>query len=257
MTGNTLDNISIILVETLQPGNIGSVARAMKNMGLRRLKLVNPKKIHNAESKKMAGKALDLIEQAQLYETFAEAVEDENVLIATTSARDRKVRQRFYTPRQIGPMVREYARSQRVALVFGSEKRGLSEAQIARCQYLASIPADSEHPVLNLAQSVMVMAYEIFSAADLVDSADEGTSRLELSSQQEREQMFSQIEQVLVNIGFLPSHNPGRIMRSLRRILSHSDLTRRDIQILRGIFSQVEWYVEEGQRLGLDQVKKR
>lgn len=250
-SADIFENISVVLVDTVQPGNIGSAARAMCNMGLSRLKLVNPRGVLSSECLKMAGKAVDVVTGAGVFNSLGEALQDENVVVATTSSRDRAAKQRLFSPREIAPLVRQYAASQKVALVFGSEKRGLMDDHLALCQYLVTIPAHSGHPVLNLAQAVMVLAYEIYSCGE-VDLSPPA----ELASQQMREEMFEHVEKTLLRIGFLSSSNPGHIMNSVRRFLGKAELTPRDIQIVRGILSQVEWFAAEGHRLEEEKIKK-
>jgi tRNA/rRNA methyltransferase len=239
------ENISVVLVGTRKGGNIGAVARAMKNMGLERLKLVGPRELITEECQMMAGKAIHLVNSADVYSSLDDAVTRDQLIVGTTSLRKREKSQRIYTPREIAPLIRENAVTQRVALVFGPERRGLSDNQLARCQYLVSIPSNPEHSVLNLAQAVLVLTYEIF-----INTQVEGEGALDLASDQEREQMFRSMEEVLVKIGFLSSQNPEHIMRSIRRFLGRADLTPRDVKILRGIMSQVQWYEEEGHKLG-------
>ncbi len=234
-----MNNISVVLVETQKGGNIGSAARAMKNMGLQHLKLVSPREGMNEQCQRRAGKAIDLVTSAKIYATLDEAVEDENIVIGTTSARKRKGKQKTHTPREIAPRLCEYGKSQRVALVFGPERSGLTDAHLARCQYLVSIPASPDSPVLNLAQAVQVLSYEIFTA-----QPPESDSSFQLASDGEREEMFADMQRVLVDIGFLNSQNPDHIMRSIRRFLGRADLTSRDVRILRGMMSQMEWYVD-------------
>ena len=248
---NALDNVSVVLVETLQPGNIGSAARAMSNMGLSRLKLVNPRGVLSSDSLKMAGSAAELVTGAAVYSTLPEAVAQEAVVFGTTSSRDRLARRRIYPVREAAALVREYAASQPVALVFGSEKRGLSEEHLALCQYLVTIPAHAGYPVLNVAQAVMLFAYELFLAEGAAI-----TQPPALATQETREEMFRHMEETLLRIGFLSEENPGHIMRSIRRFLGRADLTARDIQILRGIFTQMEWYAEEGHKLPPEKVRK-
>ena len=157
----------------------------------------------------------------------------------------------MHTPREIAPLIQEQAGFQRVALVFGPERRGLSDSQLARCQYLVSVPSNPDYSVLNLAQAVMVLAYEIF-----ISTQGAGGEALELASDQEREQMFRRVEEVLVQIGFLSSQNPEHIMRSIRRFLGRADLTPRDVKILRGIMSQMQWYAQEGHKLPGEKIQK-
>ena len=244
-------NISVVLVGTHKGGNIGAVARAMKNMGLERLKLVGPWEQVTEECRMMAGKAIHLVNSADVYSTLDDAVSRDHLIVGTTSLRKRERSQRMYTPREIAPLIREHAGFQRVALVFGPERSGLSDNQLARCQYLVSIPSNPEHPVLNLAQAVMVLTYEIFISIQV-----EGDGTLDLASDEEREQMFRSMKEVLVKIGFLSSQNSGHIMRAIRRFLGRADLTPRDVKILRGIMSQVKWYEEEGHKVLGDRGKK-
>jgi TrmH family RNA methyltransferase len=246
-----LDRISIVLVDTLQPGNIGSAARAMSNMGLSRLKLVNPRGVFSTECLKMAGNAADLVSSAEVFATLGEAVAAENIVIGTTSSRDRLQKGRTQTPREMAKLVREYAATQRVALVFGSEKRGLSDQQLAYCQYRVTIPAHPAYPVLNLAQAVMVLAYEVYNSVE-----SDLNQAFELASQEDRDQMFEHLERMLLRIGFLSSSNPDHITNAIRRFLGRADLTTRDLQILRGIFSQMEWFADHGHTLPPDKVRK-
>lgn len=245
-----LDNISFVLVETASGGNIGAAARAMKNMGLERLKLVNPQGYMNDECRMFAGRALSVVEASRVYSSLDEALAGENLVIGTTSARGRK-EQHVHTPRQVAPLIREHARSERVGLIFGPERIGLTDAQLARCQYQVSIPASPNYPVLNLAQAVMVLSYEIFN------SEAPGPKKVQkLATDEKRERMFQQMEEVLIEIGFLSSDNPHPIMRSIRRFLGRADLTSRDVRILRGIMSQMEWYLRRGRELPPERVRK-
>ena len=212
----------------------------MKNMGLQHLKLVSPGERINEQCRRMAGKAVELVHSAQIYSSLDEALTEENVVIGTTSARKRKAQQRIHTPREIAALLRKYGKSQRVALVFGTERSGLSDPHLARCQYLVSIPSNLDHPVLNLSQAVLILAYEILTAFPISSNGN-----LKLASDEEREQMFSDMQRVLLDIGFLNPKNPSHIMRSIRRFLGRADLTPRDVQILRGIMTQMEWYAKK------------
>ena len=242
----------MVLVETLQGGNIGATARALKNMGLKRLKLVRPRGHLNQECVKMAGKASDLLTAAQVHPSFDEAVAGESLLVGTTSARDRKPNQRLYTPKEIAPIVCDCARSEHVALVFGPENSGLTDSQLAQCQYLVSVPAYWEHPVLNVAQSAMILAYEVFNIEN-----SQSNKHLPLASHRQREGMFDHVQRVLLHIGFLNGKNPHTIMRAIRRFLGRADLTPRDVQIMRGIMSHMEWYAQEGHKLPPEEVRKQ
>ena len=247
----TLSNISVILVGTLQGGNIGSVARAMHNMGLRNLKLVNPERFLNPECQRMAGKAMNIVREAKVYSSLEKAIAKEHVLVGTTSARDRKPKQRFCTPREIASIVYKYAQSQRLGLVFGPERGGLTDDQLAHCQYLAHVPANSDYPVLNLAQAVMILAYEIFQL-----KGSQLQEHSPLASAKQRARMFTHVEQTLIAIGFLSSGHPAPTMRTIRRLFGRAELAPRDVQIIRGIMSHMEWYVRRGCQLPAQKVRK-
>lgn len=238
-----LENITVVLVETLQAGNIGSAARAIKNMGLGRLKLVRPAQPINQECRMMAAGALDVVEAAQIFPSLDEALADEQLVVGTTSHRERKPRQPLKSPRRLAPMIRGQAQSHRVALLFGSERGGLDDQTLSRCRYLVSIPASQQHPVLNVAQSVMILAYEIFSAQPEGPAPRQG-----LATDRQREQMFRHVEKALTRIGFFAADNQDHLMKSIRNLFV-PDLTRRDIRIVRGMMSQIEWYAREGHRI--------
>lgn len=232
-----LENCTIVLFEPRNAGNIGSTARAMKNMGLRRLKLVCPTSL-DAECERMAVGAVDVVENAAHFDSLDEALQEEQVIIGTTSSRGRRARRKIYYPREIVPRIWHYARRQRVAILFGPERRGLSQDQLVGCQYLVMIPGNPSFPTLNLAQSVLVLSYELFS----FEGGTVGEPSPRLASHRERERMFKHMKKVLLEIGFLDPNNPDHIMRSIRRFLGQADLSSRDIKIVRGMMSQMGWY---------------
>jgi len=248
------ENVSTILVSPLNSGNIGSVARALKNMGFRRLKLVEPVEHLSEPARMMAVHACDVLESAMVYPTLEAALADEVVVFGTTSFRARRLRTKVSRSDEIGPLIRAEAAHRRVGLVFGSERGGLSEDELARCQHLVTIPADESCPTLNLSHAVLALAYEI-SRADV--SGETSAEPAVLADQESLEQMYRHIEDTLLKIGFLSRGNPGHIMRSLRRILSRSELTPRDVQILRGIMNQMDWYSNQGHLLPAEKVEKR
>jgi TrmH family RNA methyltransferase len=223
----------------------------MMNMGILRLKLVDPQFSVDSQCRKMALGAVSLVEGAEVFTTLEAALKDEHISVGTSSIRGRRQRTQLYTPRDLAPTLWKYLRDHRVCFVFGSERDGLSEEQLALCQYVVSVPTNPEFPTLNLAQAVMIMAYETRCCQEK-DPAE----KMALAPSAQREQMFDHVEEVLIEIGFLSRSNPGHIMRSIRRFLGAADLTDRDVQILRGIMSQMKWYVEEGRFLDSERVKK-
>lgn len=235
-----LDAFSVILVRTRKGGNIGSVARAMRNMGLSRLKLVAPEEVLTDECRWMAGRAVTLVEQARIYDDWEAAIADEQVLVGTTSHRARRQPRPLEAPRALAPRLAAMAGQNRIALVFGSERQGLSDDLLARCDVLASIPVNPDHPTLNLAQAVLVMAYEVFLAAG--GGAPEVLP--ERATHAEREGLYAHLERVLHTIGFFGTQNPVHLMKDFRRIFATAALTPRDVRILRGVLSRMDWYVQ-------------
>lgn len=250
---SSLSNISIVLVRPGVPGNIGSAARAMKNMGLSRLKLVSPADPLGQESRMMAVSAFDVVERAEIFASLEEALAEEQIVAGTTSVRGRRERMRIEDPRGLSGRLVEAAESQRVAVLFGPERSGLNEAELALCQHLLSIPAAPEFPTLNLAQAVLIVCYELFFREE---ASREENGLPTLASHEELAGMYDHLEDTLTSIGFLSTGNPGHIMRSIRRILSKAEMTPRDVRIIRGIAKQVDWFVEQGRNLDPERLRK-
>jgi tRNA/rRNA methyltransferase len=241
---NSLDNIAIVLIRPQFAGNIGSVSRAMKNMGLSRLILVSPAQdALSPEARMMATSAKDILEKAEVFPRQEDALAGFR-WIAGTSARKGRNRGPFISPREISPEIIAHARSIPVAILFGPEDKGLTNEELAPCQALISMPTHQNLPSLNLAQAVMILCYELYMAT-LANQAG-GPSRpgpfLKLAEFQRVEGMYAHLEKLLLHIGFLDPKNPRRIMHTLRRLFGRANLSDRDVAILRGIFRQLEWY---------------
>jgi len=230
----SLHSLIIILVEPQSPGNIGMVCRAMKNMGLSRLRIVAGCNHLDPEALKFAVSAKDLLEQAELFSTLSDALEDISISVATTR-RSGKYRQELLPPPQAaqallnGPGL--------AALVFGREDHGLSTADLSLCSLQATIPSSSEYGSLNLAQAVLIFCYELFGSAASTAPVQTRTT----APSGEIEPLFSHMENTLLRIGHLNPQNPEHIMRFLRRILFRAELDSHEVAILRGMFSQIDW----------------
>jgi TrmH family RNA methyltransferase len=282
MANDPLKNITIVLVRPQYAGNIGSVCRAMKNMGLSRLNLVSPGQDPlSAEARMMATSAKDILQEAKIFPSLEEALQGFR-WVAGTSARKGTNRGPFIPPREICPEILQHARSIPVALLFGPEDRGLTNRELDPCHALISIPTHPGLSSLNLAQAVIIMGYELYLASlQEMRIADyglrnekrsrkemelrngecgrgkekregKGEARLTpglpapLAEFQKIERMYAHLEQLLLRIGFLDANNPKRIMHTLRRIFGRANLCDRDVAILRGIFRQLEWYATNG-----------
>ena len=230
-----LPRIRIVLVEPQHPGNIGAAARAMKTMGLSNLALVRPEKFPHKDATDMAVGAADVLEQAQVFSNLRSAVAD-CAYVVGSSARLRSLPHNTSTPRELAARLVREIRG-RVALLFGPERVGLSNADFELCHALVSVPADPKFRVLNLAATVQILCYEL----RLADGAQlRGAPAREPVDQNEMELFFQHLERVLVDIKFLNPRHPRQLMRRLKRMYSRAAPDQNEMNILRGILAAIE-----------------
>lgn len=241
-----LDNIRIVLVNTTHPGNIGGVARAMKNMGLKNLYLVEPKRYPAEEAVWRAGHAADLLDNAVVTETLDEAL-GECGLIFGTSARERAIPWPLFNPRESALKAVAESGVHEVAIVFGREDRGLTNEELQKCHMHLNIPTGDEYSSLNLAAAVQVVAYELRMAAfgDGLPSMKEsqGDKRewdVKAASSAGMEHFYKHLEQVLVDIKFLDPKLPRQTMTRLRRLFNRVRLDEMELAMLRGVLRNVD-----------------
>lgn len=236
-----LANIKIVLVETSHPGNIGGVARAMKNMGLTQLALVNPNDYPSHTASSRASGAGDVLANAQVFKSLEEAVADCSLVVGA-SARLRKVAWPQLDVRQTATLALEKSANQ-VALVFGREDSGLSNAEMDRCHYLAHIPSNPDYTSLNLAAAVQVFAYECRMACQPVVEQAKGY-RHDVASSEQMEGFYGHLHQALQDIEFLDPDKNARFMRRMRRLFNRSQLDVKEVDILRGILTAAQRQVQ-------------
>ena len=230
-------SIRIVLVGTTHPGNIGAVARAMKNMGLSDLVLVEPRYFPHPEATARASGADDLLENARVVERLADAIDD-CVFVAGASARSRSINWPCLNAREAAARALEESTAGRVAaLVFGPEKSGLSNEDLDLCNALLSIPTNPEFSSLNLAMAVQVVSYEIRSQQG--DEIPEPESDVPPASSGSLEHFYKELEVLLLDIGFLDPDNPRHLMRRLRRLYARAEPDQNEINILNGILSSI------------------
>jgi len=237
-----LDSISILLVRPKFHENIGSVARAMKNMGLSRLMVVNGCSPLHPDAYKLASGAEDILERAEEFSTLGEAISEMGCVAGTTS-RGRKEIRPFLTPKTLAKRLIPLSMKNSIGLAFGSEKEGLTNEELTLCHLCVRIPSVESFASLNLAQTVMVVCYELFQA-----SADIPKQAVHLAKAEQLERMFEHMEETLVHIGFLDSAHPKKIMRAMRNLLGRSQMDEREVQILQGIWSQMDRYLRIGKK---------
>jgi TrmH family RNA methyltransferase len=230
-----LDNISVVLVDTKTPGNIGAAARCMMNMGLSNLILVRPPADQSSEAQKLAAGAHCVLEKAQTFFTLRDAVSHFGLVIGASRHQSRQ-RRNFHTPRILAEKVLPFLSGNRIAIVFGNEVNGLENDDIALCHELVSIPSSSAFPSLNLSHAVMVVAYELFVAAQAELPASDRT----LAPSGELEKFYEHLQKLLQGMGFIDKAHPEHMMFSLRQLFGRARLDSRDVSILRGILSQME-----------------
>jgi tRNA (cytidine32/uridine32-2'-O)-methyltransferase len=243
-----LPRVRIVLVSTSHPGNIGAAARAMRTMGLSQLWLVSPREFPSPEATAMASGADAILDAARVVATLDDALAG-CVRVYGTTPKPRRVPMPELAPREAAPRLLEAAAAAEVALVFGNERIGLTNADVERCHAAVKIPTSAEYESLNLAQAVQVLGYELRLAALAADGsgASDAPSAPPLIDPDEApadaarlEAFFAHLESTLAAVDFFKGRPAYTIMRRLRRIFLRADLSNREVLILRGILADVE-----------------
>ena len=234
MAADILKNIRFVLCETAHPGNIGAAARALKTMGLSQLVLVAPARFPDPQAEWLAVNAADVLKGARVCDTLDEALAGSAFSVACT-ARPRAVAAPMVAAREAAARLVKVARRQPVALVFGNETYGLTAAETAKCQLLATIPADPRYASLNVAAAVQVLAYELRLAA-LGPTMRSWSGKPPVHATHEKiERFYEQLERSLLAAGFLNPRNPKKLMARLRRLFGRTQLEQEEINILHGV----------------------
>ena len=232
-----LENIAVVLHEPHYPENIGAAVRAAKNMGISRFLVVNPADCDLTRILRMATHhSEDLVLGIEVHDRFEEALESFQYVVGST-ARTGSHRQFVKNPRQLAKELIPISQKNHVALLFGPEASGLANEHIRHCDALVTIPT-AGFSSINLAQAVMIMVYEIFTAAS--EKKERFTPRL--ATRGELESMYLQLKDTLTKINFINPENPDYWMKSIRRFFSRVQLRGRDVQLIRGICRQIDWY---------------
>ncbi len=246
-----LSNIRIVLVRPRGSGNIGSVARAMKNLGASELAIVGEARTGSFWARAMAVHGRDVLNDAKRYDTLRAAVADCALVVGTT-CRSGLYRSHSQSPRVLAPQIVAAARAGKVALIFGPEDHGLSNKDLAPCQLLLTIPTDPNYQSLNVAQAAVICLYEIYMAA--ID--DPPQTPIDRATAEDVERLFDRMRAALLKVGFLDSENPEHMILALRRILGRAGLEEKDVRILTGLFRQVEWYTGQGWKVAEEKQKR-
>ena len=232
-----LANIRIVLTRTSHPGNIGAAARAMKTMGLSQLVLVEPAVFPNSQADAMAAGSTDLLAQARVCATLAEALADTTLALGV-SARRRDIVSEVLTPPEASIRLLTEAQAGPVALVFGNETSGLSNEELSLCQGLVTIAANPDYSSLNLAAAVQVLSYEIRQA--WLGHASWPQPEMDAATGDEIEKFYGHMETALAELEFLNPGSPGKLMLKLRRLFARTRLAKEEVNILRGILTAAQ-----------------
>jgi tRNA/rRNA methyltransferase len=247
-----LDNIIIVLHRPRYPENIGSAARAMRNMGIHQLVLVEPENFDLTQVRKLATHAAaDVVQNIKCHESLKAALADCHYVVGTT-ARLGGERQVVTLPSKMAEKLVAISRSNRVAIVFGPEDRGLSNEDIRLCHQLVNIPT-AQFASLNLAQAVMVMCYEMFTAG--AGAGEEFSPRL--AARHELDGMYDQLKDILVRISFINPENPDYWLNNLRHFFSRLQLRAKEVRVIRGICRQIDWYGKKCFQEGLQKAGRK
>jgi tRNA (cytidine32/uridine32-2'-O)-methyltransferase len=231
-------DIRVVLVETSHPGNIGAVARAMKNMGLEQLVLVRPKEFPHSEASARASGASDVLEKALVVDRLEDGIADCGFIVATT-ARDRDQNIRVLDVRDGAQRIVAESLRGPVALLFGNERTGLTNEELSLAHLLLRIPANPEYSSLNLAMAVQLVTYEIYRARGAQHVSAPGP--IPLATGEEMERLYAHFEEVLEEVGFRDRTTSGtRLMERIRRFINRAELDQNEANILRGIFTAIQ-----------------
>ena len=229
--------IRFVLCETTHPGNIGAAARAMKTMGFEELVLVKPRHFPSAEADARASGALNVLTGARVVDDLAEAVADCGMVVAT-SARQRRANRREFEPRECAAEMLSQSAAAPVAIVFGTESAGLTNAQLDLCQALVCIPTSPDYTSLNLGAAVQLIAYELHCAQ--LGSVQPEPPEFAPASSADMERFYVHLGRVLIDTGFLDPDKPRQIMRKLRLIFDRARVDEHELNILRGVLTAAE-----------------
>jgi tRNA (cytidine32/uridine32-2'-O)-methyltransferase len=230
--------INIVLVDTIHPGNIGSVARAMKTMGLSRLSLVNPRVFPSDDAIALSGNATDVLKNAKIYKNIREAIKDSTFVYATSS-RDRSIQWPIKDAASAAKDIHaEVNNDKEISIIFGKEDRGLTNDELENANRLIEIPANPIYPVLNLAMSVQIISYEIFKASSDI-KLKEWRDYPEVNSEQ-LQMLIDHFIDTAVEIDVIDPDNPKKIISRIKRMFTRLQPDEMEASFMRGFLSGIK-----------------
>jgi TrmH family RNA methyltransferase len=233
-----LQAIRIVLVNPTHPGNIGAAARAMKTMGVTDLALVQPKHFPSVEADARASGAVDVLQQASVFDSLDQAIADCSLVVGT-SARSRHIDWPVWSPDECATQLLTAAAAGPVAVVFGRERMGLTNEELDRCNAMVSIPTNPEYASLNLGSAVQLLCYEMRRSAGAVVPG-RGSTEARTATREQMDRFYDHLQRVLVDIEFLDPEQPKLLMRRLQRLYNRAQPDEKELNILRGILTSIE-----------------
>jgi len=230
------DRLLVVLVETRNPLNLGAAARAMSNFGFPHLRVVRPYEPSFREARSAVG-AAELLAHAKEFTTVAEAVADCNFVVGTTAARHRELQHPLHGLDSAGSLIRGHLQSGRVAILFGSEKRGLSNTDLSHCHALVRIPTRAEHGSMNLGQAVAVCLYELIRA----NAPSTPAQNTRLAEQADLERITRTLTDILRASGYTPAGTEAPTEEKVRRLIRRLNLQAQDAEVVLGMLRQIGW----------------
>ena len=236
---NLLNSVKVVLVGTTHPGNIGATARAMKNMGILDLALVEPKEFPSDVATFRSKAAKDILEKASVHTSLEEAI-SECELVVGTSARGRTVPWPVLNPREAAEEMHKSSLNGKVAIVFGREDRGLTNAELGLCSFHVHIPSDPEYSSLNLSQAVQILAYEIRLSYLQDRHVNKEYWDVELANNEQTERLINHMDELMQEVDFYDVENPRKLLVRVRRFFKRSKIDVMEANIFRGLFATIQ-----------------
>lgn len=236
---NLLNSVKVVLVGTTHPGNIGATARAMKNMGILDLALVEPKEFPSDVATFRSKAAKDILEKASVHTSLEEAI-SECELVVGTSARGRTVPWPVLNPREAAEEMHKSSLNGKVAIVFGREDRGLTNEELGLCNFHVHIPSDPEYSSLNLSQAVQILAYEIRLSYLQDQHFNEDYWDVELANNEQTERLINHMDELMQEVDFYDVENPRKLLVRVRRFFKRSKIDVMEANIFRGLFATIQ-----------------
>ena len=238
-SNNLLNSVKVVLVGTTHPGNIGATARAMKNMGILDLALVEPKEFPSEVATFRSKAAKDILEKASVHRSLAEAI-SECELVVGTSARGRTVPWPVLNPREAAEEMHKSSLNGKVAIVFGREDRGLTNEELGLCNFHVHIPSDPEYSSLNLSQAVQILAYEIRLSYLQDRHVNKEYWDVELANNEQTERLINHMDELMQEVDFYDVENPRKLLVRVRRFFKRSKIDVMEANIFRGLFATIQ-----------------